>query len=147
MILLLVAAVQDFMQLKISNVIVVLVLSCAFLAVAVGEADTRLWHNLAVAAAIFAAGAVLFARGKVGGGDVKLFAALGLWFDWAAGFQYIVAVLLAGGVLAIITLSVRQFDWSPKTRERVVTLRPRGGVPYAVAIAAGGMLMVSMQLF
>jgi len=49
----------------------------------------------------------------------------------------VLAVVLAGGLLALVVLMLRAFGWSEEIRRRIVLLRPRGGIPYGVAIAAG----------
>jgi len=41
----------------------------------------------------------------------------------------ILAVVLAGGLLALVVLILRAFGWSEEMRRRVVLLRPRGGIP------------------
>jgi prepilin peptidase CpaA len=75
----------------------------------------------------------------MGGGDVKLFAATGLWFDLAGAGRMIVAVMIAGGIVAIVVLMLRTITWSPEWRERIAVLRPKGGIPYGVAIAIGAL--------
>ena len=57
----------------------------------------------------------------------------------------ILAVVLAGGLLAILVLILRAFEWSDDIRRRVVLLRPRGGIPYGVAIAAGAIIAMTLQ--
>jgi prepilin peptidase CpaA len=144
-VLLFAAAVQDAAQLRISNVIVALVFAAALVAIAVVGPELRLWQNLAVFAGLLAVGVPIFAAGKLGGGDVKLFAATGLWFDVAGAFQMLVAVLIAGGLLAMLVIALRLFGWSEAARARVVMLRPKAGIPYAVAIAAGALLTIALQ--
>ena len=57
----------------------------------------------------------------------------------------IVAVALAGGVLALLVLVIRSIGWSEEIRRRVVLLRPGGGIPYGVAIAAGALIAMGLQ--
>jgi Flp pilus assembly protein protease CpaA len=65
--------------------------------------------GLAVAAAVFLFGFVLFARQLIGGGDVKLIAALTLWtgLDHLALFALVTS--LVGGVLALGILWYRRW--------------------------------------
>jgi prepilin peptidase CpaA len=85
--------------------------------------------DLALAAAVFGAGALLFGLGVFGGGDAKLLAAGALWFGTEAAWSFLLGTAVAGGVLALGFL--------------VWFAIPRGGVavrpslPYGVAIAAG----------
>ena len=64
----------------------------------------------------------------MGGGDVKLAAALALWFSPGDTLQFLVLMSLAGGVLTLVV-------WSC-TALRKSEGRPE--VPYGVAIAFGG---------
>jgi prepilin peptidase CpaA len=143
--LLLAAAVQDAAQLRISNFIVGLVFVGALTGMGLVGPGLLLWQNLAVFAGLLAVGIPMFAARKLGGGDVKLFATTGLWFDLAGAFQMLLAVLIAGGLLAMLVIVLRLFGWSEAARQRVMLLRPKAGIPYAVAIAAGALLTISLQ--
>ena len=144
-ILLITAAVEDAVRLRISNVTVGLVLISAITAAILAGPELRLWQNLVVFLALLAVGTPMFAAGKLGGGDVKLLASAGLWFDFAGALWFLIAVALAGGVLALLVLLIRSFNWSEEIRRRVVLLRPGGGIPYGVAIAAGALIAMGLQ--
>jgi prepilin peptidase CpaA len=144
-VLLIVAAAQDALRLRISNVTVLLVIAAAVAAAVIAGLQIDLWQNLAVFFVLLVAGTPLFAAGKLGGGDVKLLAAVGLWFSIKSAAWMLIAVLLAGGVLAIVVLALRAFSWSEAARERAVILRPKGGIPYGVAIAAGALIAMALQ--
>ena len=144
-VLLLAAAVEDAVRLRISNITVLLVIVAAVIAAFVVGPDLALWQNLAVFAALLAVGTPMFAAGKLGGGDVKLLAAVGLWFDLKGALWMLLDVVLAGGVLAILIIALRSLSWSEKIRRRVVLLRPGGGIPYGVAIAAGALIAMGLQ--
>ena len=144
-ILLLAAAAEDAVRLRISNLIVLLVLIGAIVAAVLIGPELSLWKNLVVFLALLGIGTPMFAAGKLGGGDVKLLAAVGLWFDFAGALWMILAVALAGGLLALLVLILRSFGWSEEIRRRVVLLRPRGGIPYGVAIAAGALITMALQ--
>jgi prepilin peptidase CpaA len=143
--LLVAAAVEDAVRLRISNVTVGLVLIAAVVAASLAGFELRLWQNLAIFLALLAVGTPMFAAGKLGGGDVKLLASVGVWFDFAGALWLLVAVALAGGVLALLVLMLRSFGWSEEIRRRVVLLRPGGGIPYGVAIAAGALIAMTFQ--
>ena len=144
-ILLIAAAAEDAVRLRISNVTVGLVLISAIVAAIMTGPELRLWQNLVVFLALLAVGTPMFAAGKLGGGDVKLLASAGLWFDFAGALWLLIAVALAGGVLALLVLVIRSFNWSEEIRRRVVLLRPGGGIPYGVAIAAGALIAMAFQ--
>jgi len=138
-ILLILAALEDLWRLKISNWICGAIIVAAFVAVILAGPVAQLWQNVAVFAGLLAVGTPLFAYGKMGGGDVKLFAATGLWFDLAGAGRMIVAVMIAGGFVAMFVLMLRVIKWSQEARENFAILRPRGGIPYGVAIAVGAL--------
>lgn len=144
-ILLLAAAAEDAMRLRISNLTVLLVVIGAVVAAIFAGPELGLWQNLAVFATLLALGTPLFAAGKLGGGDVKLLAASGLWFDIGGAGRMLLAVALAGGALALLILMLRAANWSEEARRRVVVLRPKGGIPYGVAIAAGALVAMALQ--
>ncbi len=141
--LLVAAAVEDAVRLRISNVTVGLVLVAAVVATIMAGIEVRLWQNLVVFIALLAAGMPMFAAGKLGGGDVKLLAASGLWFDFGGALGMLIAVALAGGILALLVLAIRAIGWSEEMRRRVALLRPGGGIPYGVAIAAGALIAMA----
>lgn len=88
-----------------------------------------------VAVAAFAFFFAFFALGVMGGGDVKLFAALALWFPLAAvGDMALLTAVIGGGVTLIFWAEHR---W--RARE--------GGVeiPYGIAIAAAGLTQVGQR--
>lgn len=144
-VLLIAAAIEDGIRLRISNITVGLVLAGAIVAALVVGPQLALWKNLVVFLALLAVGTPMFAARKLGGGDVKLLAATGLWFDFHGALWMLICVALAGGVLALIVLILRAFSWSEKLRERVVLLRPRAGIPYGVAIASGALIAMWLE--
>ena len=91
--------------------------------------------NLAASLTLFALGALLFSRGFIGGGDVKLLAALALWVGWGGLPGVLMAMSLAGGVLALACLAARRLPlrWGG-------FLAAKEGIPYGVAIAVAGLL-------
>lgn len=144
-VLLAAAAVEDAIRLRISNITVLLVLIGAIAAAVLVGPEISLWKNLVVFLGLLAVGTPMFAAGKLGGGDVKLLAAAGLWFDFAGGLWMLICVAIAGGVLALIVIALRAFGWSEGLRQRVVLLRPKAGIPYGVAIAAGALIAMALE--
>jgi prepilin peptidase CpaA len=91
--------------------------------------------QLAAGAAVFLLLALAFFGGMMGGGDVKLAAALGLWFPPAATVKFLVLMSLAGGVLTLAVLGWHRL----KRREG----RPE--IPYGVAIAFGALAILAQR--
>ena len=112
-----------------------------------------------VAALLFAALAVPFAYGMLGGGDVKLAPALALGFTPAGTWDFVVFTAAAGGVLGLLYIALSRLLPAPTTPirpgapllQRVLAaerrrIHRRAGMPYGVAIAAGGVAMLLPKL-
>jgi prepilin peptidase CpaA len=91
--------------------------------------------QLAAGATVFILFAGAFYAGMMGGGDVKLAAALALWFPPQATLQFIVIMSLAGGVLTVALVI-----W-----HRAKKLEGRPQIPYGVAIAFGGLAILTQR--
>lgn len=92
-------------------------------------------------------------RGWLGGGDVKLLTGAAVFVPPPEILSFVLAVALSGGVLALLYLVARRFVQAPPSvRPRNLLCRAlrverwrirRGGpLPYACAIAAGGLLIL-----
>ena len=132
--LLVVAAVIDVRTFTISNR---LNLAVALMAPLYWwSAHLPLWPDIgiqvAIAAGVFALLAVAFYAGMMGGGDVKLAAALALWFSPASTLRFLVFMSIAGGVLTLVVVGLHRLKKKPGKPE----------VPYGVAIAVGGLLIL-----
>ncbi|HEU4968522.1 A24 family peptidase [Sphingomonas sp.] len=91
--------------------------------------------QLAAAAIVFVLLAGAFYAGMMGGGDVKLAAALALWFPPAGTVKFLILMSLAGGVLTLLILVLH------KMRNR----EGRPEIPYGVAIAFGGLAILTQR--
>src|SRR4051794_39771361 len=122
------AAIEDFVRLRISNVTCVAVLVSALIAMGLHGFPLALWQNALVFLVLLGAGYVLFAAGKMGGGDVKLLACVGPWVNLSDGVTLLVATLVSGGIIALIYLGSRLL---PSSRPRV-SIKSRQ-IPYGLA--------------
>lgn len=139
--LMLAAAVEDALRLRIANITCLGIAFSAGVAMALHGFGLPLWQNGAVFAGLLAIGTAAFATDNVGGGDVKLLAALGLWFSLLGAVWMLAAVFIAGGVLAVVTLSTR----SLRSRLAGKGKAPRGMIPYGVAVVAGAAIVMTVQ--
>jgi prepilin peptidase CpaA len=135
--LLLVAAVIDARTFTISNRLNAAV---ALLApVYWWSIGLSLWPAAAVqigiGVAVFVLLAGAFYAGMMGGGDVKLAAALVLWFSPSSTLKFLVLMSIAGGVLTLVVLGVHRFRNKPGRPE----------IPYGVAIAFGGLCILAQR--
>lgn len=113
--------------------------------------------SLAVAILVFALLLLLAMRGALGGGDVKLAAALSVGLAPAEAWDFIVVSVFFGGLLGGLYLLTRRR--APERRRRAPAgrrasllrriavaescrLRRGGPLPYAVAIAIGGSIVL-----
>jgi prepilin peptidase CpaA len=92
--------------------------------------------QLTLGLGVFAAFAALFALGWMGGGDVKLLAALALWLPAFLVFKLLVLMSLIGGVLTVAYVAVHR-------------LRKLGQpeIPYGVAISAAALCVIGEPYF
>lgn len=97
------------------------------------------WPDMAIqlglAIITFAVCAGLFAMRAMGGGDVKLLAALALWITPAWFLKLILMMSLLGGLLTVILAL-----WHGLRRRR-----ERLAIPYGVAIASAGLWALASQ--
>lgn len=91
-----------------------------------------------VAAAVLAIGFFLFMLRVLGGGDVKLIAAVSLWIGPENILQFFFLIALIGGVLGLVLIlfrrmtlpqGLRQYSWVEKQYSNTTE------VPYALAIS------------
>lgn len=136
LLLLALAAVEDGWRLRISNLIVAGVAASAVAAMAWIGIGWQAWQPALMAVAILAVGTPMFAAGWMGGGDIKLLAASVLWFTLDGGWKMLVAVAMAGGLLTIVTLTMR-FVVGSKRNAKIAILRRGTSVPYGIAVATG----------
>ncbi|MEO5773388.1 MAG: prepilin peptidase [Sphingomicrobium sp.] len=91
--------------------------------------------QVGVALAVFAVLALAFYFGMMGGGDVKLAAAIALWFAPAGTVRFLVLMSIAGGVLTVALLALH------KVRKK----EGRPEIPYGVAIAFGALMILTQR--
>lgn len=135
--LLILAAVQDVMMLRISNAFPVALILLFGVWVADVGFTTALWSNALSFLVALGVGAFFFSRQWLGGGDVKLLAASALWFPFKALLPLIVYVTMLGGLLALFFILLRRLVSFGNKKGGSPALKAKGPVPYGVAIAAG----------
>lgn len=134
--LLLASAAEDIWRLRISNWTCATALIVGLAAVVHAGLDPRLWQNAVVSVFLLVFGTVLFSLGKLGGGDAKLLAIVGLWFDIRnAGLVLLPSIFILGGLLALTMILARLARG--KSADAISRKRSSAGLPYGVAIALG----------
>ncbi|MEZ5776260.1 MAG: prepilin peptidase [Hyphomicrobiaceae bacterium] len=142
------AGSMDLFTMTIPNRIsIVLVAGFVVVAPFVGMSIEEFAMHVAAGSAVLALCFLMFARGWIGGGDAKVFAAASLWmgFDYLGVFTAYAA--MGGGILTFVLLFFRLLPlpafmareaWLARLHHR------QTGVPYGIAIAASALFVYPM---
>jgi len=148
------AAVEDFRRLVIPNLLpILLVVLWPVYFAAVAPSLYGALAAIGCALAVFIVGAILFARGYLGGGDVKLLSAATLWAGPAGTPELLLLTGVLGGALALFLLM--PFGMQIAAAARGMLGQPpiateRGlamPVPYGVAIASAALIVTLHPYF
>ena len=100
---------------------------------ALGYGGHAILLQIGLAVAVFAGFAACFAAGMMGGGDVKLLAAIALWLPWPMMLILLMWMAIAGGLLTLGMLVAYRLRKAPERPE----------IPYGVAIVAAALLVMT----
>lgn len=145
---LLYAAVTDMREFRIPNECTLLLLALYPAHVWLSSTGVDVVGSVLVGASIFAVTFTLYSFDRLGGGDVKLLSAMGVWAGPALFADLIVVTTLTGAGLGLILLSrvgaslAMNLDRWGETSARDNVLAER--MPYGVAIACGGLATLWM---
>ncbi|WP_254601815.1 A24 family peptidase [Sphingomonas bacterium] len=92
--------------------------------------------QLAGAALMLLLFGLAFALGMMGGGDVKLIAALALWLPVGLLLKLIMLMSIGGGILTVAMLAIKLARGSEERPE----------IPYGVAIAGAALLIMTNDI-
>lgn len=169
-VLLLLATATDVVFRRVPNKVSAMLTVCGL---GLRLTSGSLVSGLVAAAVVFALAAFCWRRGWLGGGDVKLLAAATLTLPPLLTPTFVLAVALAGGVLALVYLALsvverrsagtqaaeppfappetlRKRSGPGRFFRRMVRverwrIQKRGSLPYAAAIAAGAFFVLITQ--
>jgi prepilin peptidase CpaA len=138
--LLVVAAVYDFLKRRIPNWTVLGLLLVFVPAAWMGFTPTTWASSLIAFAIALGCSGALYLLGWIGAGDSKLFSAVALFAGLSNLLLLFAATAIVGGIYALAVLVIR-----PREVMRGMTARGRAegklrGIPYGVAIAVGALL-------
>jgi prepilin peptidase CpaA len=132
-------------------------LLCIGIATRLGDGVLALVASASVACLLFLGLVLLHARGILGGGDVKLAAALAVGLPPLTILDFLQATVLAGGGLGLFYVLLARLPLlrlaplppgAPLPRRLLAMecrrIRRRGPLPYAVAIALGGTTVLGL---
>lgn len=148
---LLIAAANDIYEFKIPNWLsIILIVAFPAAGMAVGAPPPMIVEGLLLGAGMLTLGFALFALKIIGGGDAKLFAAASPWLGFSGLGAFLFYTALSGLFLAIAMSMFRKLPVLPVYAHApwLIQLHQRKkDLPYAVAIAAGGLLSFSQTPF
>ncbi len=147
-VLLMTAAWRDIVTRSIPDTISLLLLASGGLARVI-EGPSALALSAGTAVLLFVVLTIIYSRGLIGGGDVKLMTALAVGLSPLGSYQLIVTTAIAGGLLATVYLllscALKPVYRTAHTSllRRVIAVETwricrRGPLPYGVAIAVAG---------
>jgi len=151
--LMLAAAFEDLRRLIIPNALALaLCLLWPLYAVAAPSLYDVL-ASLGCAIAVFLAGALCFARGYLGGGDVKLLSAGALWAGPNGTIPLLVLTGVLGGILALFVMIPPGAHIADLARAKLgpADVPSKTGmatpIPYGIAIAGAAVIVVFLPYF
>jgi prepilin peptidase CpaA len=125
-------------------------IAAAYLIPAVNQPASQSLWALGIGLLFFGAGAALFAARAMGGGDVKLMAAVAIWAGPALALPFVEVIAFSGAALALVWLSParRLLPDAPGVLAGADSLRQRlkEPVPYGIAITAGGLYLAVLRV-
>lgn len=137
------AALMDLFTMTIPNRIsIILVAGFLIAAPLTGMSWELFFVHLGTGICVLSLGIALFAFGLVGGGDAKLLAAASLWIGFNDLGQYMVAVVLMGGLLSLLLLVYRGMlppGWLLNQQWAVRLHNKQEGIPYGVALSGAAL--------
>lgn len=127
-------------------------ITCIVLASRLPAVPLAVIESLAAGGGVFVLLFIAYCRGAIGGGDVRLLTALSVGLPPLATLHFIVATIMAGGVIGVLYYVLGKLRLSPAARDasgfrRILAVeswraRRFRAVPYALAIAAGAAIVL-----
>jgi len=146
------AASTDLTVRKVPNALTFPAIVLGIVLIAAYRGTDGLVNGLATGAGCFAFMMLLRAIGGLGGGDVKLMAAIGCVGGWPFTVWALAFGMFIGGVMGLVVLVWRKNVFEALVREirrlgRFAVGEPIDGhpIPYAVALAAGTLLALARE--
>jgi prepilin peptidase CpaA len=140
-------AISDFRTRRIPNEAIVVILLLAAVRIGLEGQPNAALYTLAASAAVFAATFLLFWRGLLGGGDVKLMAAAVLLVGYRDLFSFLFVMSVCGGLVALAVFAGDRLGLG------LAAARAREGqeptdkltVPYGIAISLAATFTMFVQ--
>jgi len=138
--LLLLAAYSDARRFLIPNIYPAMIIFLFVVAKGAGFPFSEpLWSHLLHFAIALSVGLALFALRWFGGGDVKFYAAIALWFGLPQAILLLVVTAVSGAIIVLARMVVHFLRISFGSGQGKTRLFERR-IAYGIAIAAGGIV-------
>jgi prepilin peptidase CpaA len=145
-------AIGDFRTRRIPNGFIVAILLLAALRMALTGTPTGALYTLLASAAVLLATFLLFWRGLLGGGDVKLIGATGLLIGYQDLFEFLFVMSVCGALMAVAIFAGDRLGLKPISRPGTMPSEgnppepvDRLAVPYGIAIALAATFTLYVQ--
>ena len=142
-----VVAYGDIRTRRIPNEMIVAILVLAAFRIAIDGDPRAGLFTLTASATLFVSTFLLFWRGLLGGGDVKLIGATALLVGYHNLFEFLFVMSVSGALMAVAVLARdrlgRRQATAPPAEDQEISARLT--VPYGVAIAAAGIVSLLVQ--
>lgn len=146
-----VVLVRDVTSYTIPNTVVLAIAALFLPACMLHFREVDILSHLLAGLAVLVPGWIMFHFRMFGGGDVKAWAALALWYGLEHLTPMVLAIAIVGGALGITLLAIRMLlpprraaCVPGRTRIRDARMLQRGApVPYGIAIAVGVLLTIN----
>jgi prepilin peptidase CpaA len=142
--LLAVAAYSDIRTFRIPNVLVGAIAALAVVRLILLGDPLAAIYAMGIGVLVFTIGCLLFLRGIVGGGDVKLLVATILLIRYRDLYEFFVLMSIAGALLSVAVIFIHNY-LPLVSGPRFAVPKTRLPVPYGVAIAAAGIVTLLLQ--
>jgi prepilin peptidase CpaA len=149
--LVLYAAFTDTFTMKITNRTTLLLTGGFFLmALFISMPLPEIGMHIVGALLVLSIGMVFNACGWVGGGDVKLIAAIALWLGWDMLYDYTMMSAVFGGVVTFGIIFLRMSVYNiPQLLTSPISkiIDKDSGVPYGIALSGAGLLLYQQSFW
>ena len=144
--LLMMAAYRDIRTFKISNTLVLTIGALGIIRLILLGSPIAASYAIGVAGLVFLVGFLMFTRGWIGAGDVKLLMATVLLVRYPDLFAFFMRMAILGAALSLMVILLRNYVplvVGARLGSHLATIR--SAVPYGVAIAVAGIITILLQ--
>lgn len=141
-----IAAYGDVKTRRIPNALVAAVAALGFFRLMFTGDPSAALYTVAASGVVFIATFLLFWRGVLGGGDVKLMSAAALLVGYHDLIAFLFVMSICGALISLAVFATQKLaPWTAPPAQEPPQTPARLTVPYGVAIAAAGVFTLLLQ--